>query len=296
MLAVVNHKGGCGKTTTVTNLGAALSLGSEDRGIKPRKVLIVDLDPRGNVATTFGVDKNALGPTMNGLFQAVIDGSRIDINPFVIPPERLTRWMRKAWKRQFPNRSRGPPVSHKVDSLSLLPADLDLSGIEIELAMRIGREHRLRIALERAMEQFDLIIIDTPASLGLLTVNALTAADWLLIPIQAEFYALESMGQLLDTLRKVQSRVNPSLKLLGITMTMVQTGSNLGKMVGDSALRHFGERILRTSIPRSVSIAEAPLSGGPIALTTSPIERHPGSLAYWDLASDVNSRFELAYN
>ena len=172
MLAVVNHKGGCGKTTTVTNLGAALSLGSEERGIKPRRVLIVDLDPRGNVATTFGVDKNALGPTMNGLFQAVIDGSRIDINPFVISPEQLTRWMRKAWKRQFPNRSRGPPVSHKVDSLSLLPADLDLSGIEIELAMRIGREHRLRIALEGAMEHFDLIIIDTPASLGLLTVNA----------------------------------------------------------------------------------------------------------------------------
>ena len=295
VLSVVNHKGGCGKTTTVTNLGAALSKGSKERGIKPRKVLIVDLDPRGNAATTFGVDKSALGPSMNGLFQAVIDGSRIDINPFVIPPIQLTKWMRGAWRRQFPDRARGPPESHRVEALSLLPADLDLSGIEIELAMRIGREHRLRIAIESAMDKFDLIIIDTPASLGLLTINALTAADWLLIPIQAEFYALESMGQLLDSLRKVQSRINPSLKLLGITMTMVQSGSNLGKMVAESANRHFGGRILSTSIPRSVSIAEAPLSGGPVVLTQSPIERHLGSLAYWDLAEDVDTRLRSAY-
>ena len=169
-------------------------------------------------------------------------------------------------------------MSHKVDSLSLLPADLDLSGIEIELAMRIGREHRLRIALEGAMEQFDLIIIDTPASLGLLTVNALTAADWLLIPIQAEFYALESMGQLLDTLQKVQSRVNPSLKLLGISMTMVQTGSILGKMVGDSALRHFGERILLPAGDGCRALAKRDLLGGRPRCGQKQI-RIPGAMA-----------------
>ena len=293
VISVVNHKGGCGKTTTVTNLGVSLSMGDGDRGIPPRRVLIVDLDPRGNVATTFGVEKNSLGQTMNSLFQKVIDGSKIDSSPFIISPDNLTLWMKRAWKKQNPTKSKGPPKHHKVDRLSLLPADLDLSGIEIELAMKIGREHRLKIALESAMDQFDLIIIDTPASLGLLTINALTAADWLLIPIQAEFYALESMGQLLDTLRRVQSAVNPSLRLLGIALTMVQSGSNLGREVADSAASHFGGRILRTAIPRSISVAEAPLSGAPVSLTQSAIKRHPGSLAYWDLAGDVNERLRM---
>merc|ERR1711965_666792 len=155
-------------------------------------------------------------------------------------PHELTKCMIRAWRRQNPDRIRGPPKGHRVDRLSLLPADLDLSGIEIELAMRIGREHRLRIALESAMDDYDLIVIDTPASLGLLTVNVLTAADWLLIPIQAEFYALESMGQLLDTLNRVQTAVNPKLGLLGITMTMVQGSSNLGRTVAEAAKRHFG--------------------------------------------------------
>jgi chromosome partitioning protein len=293
VIAVVNHKGGCGKTTTVTNLGAALAAGSPEMGIMANKVLIVDLDPRGNVATTFGVEKRSLGPTMNNLFEAVIDGSRIDPNPYILAPHELTKCMRRAWKRQNPDRPRGPPKGHFVDRLSLLPADLDLSGIEIELAMRIGREHRLKIALEGAMDDYDLIIIDTPASLGLLTINALTAADWLLIPIQAEFYALESMGQLLDTLNKVQTAVNPKLRLLGITMTMVQGGSNLGRTVADAAKRHFGGRILETHIPRSVAVAEAPLEGAPVALSKSAIERHPGSLAYWNLAKEVSSRLEI---
>ena len=178
-------------------------------------------------------------------------------------------------------------------SLELLPATRDLVGAEVELVDEPNRERLLKRALDSVRDDFDWILIDCAPSLGLLTVNALTAADWLLIPIQAEFYALESMGQLLDTLNKVQTAVNPKLRLLGITMTMVQGGSNLGRMVADAAKRHFGGRILETHIPRSVAVAEAPLEGAPVALSKSPIERHPGSLAYWNLAKEVSSRLEI---
>ena len=292
VIAVVNHKGGCAKTTTAVNLASALAVGNEQVGISGRRVLLVDLDPKGNVATTFGIDKRSLGPTMNELFKGGVDGAPVTLNECLLGPDNLTEAMRAAWKLQNPERKRGPPKDIAIDNLWLLPADLDLSGVEIDLATRIGRENRLKLALEQAAGNFDVVIVDTPASLGLLTVNALAAANWVLIPIQAEFYALEGMGQLINAIREVQKAINPELKMFGIALTMVQTNSNLGETVAERARKHFGDRVFETAIQRSVAIAEAPLEGAPIVIAKKPNKSNPGSKAYWDLAREVDARIE----
>ena len=292
VIAVVNHKGGCAKTTTAVNLASALAVGNEQMGVSGRRVLLVDLDPKGNVATTFGIDKRSLGPTMNELFKGGVDGAPVTLNECLLGPENLTESMRAAWKLHNPERKRGPPKDIAIDNLWLLPADLDLSGVEIDLATRIGRENRLKLALEQAAGHFDVVIVDTPASLGLLTVNALAAANWVLIPIQAEFYALEGMGQLINAIREVQKAINPELKMFGIALTMVQTNSNLGETVAEQARKHFGDRVFETAIQRSVAIAEAPLEGAPIVIAKKPNKSNPGSKAYWDLAKEVDARIE----
>ena len=292
VIACINHKGGCGKTTTAVNLAAALSAGNKEMEIPKRRVLLIDLDPKGNIATTFGIDKRNLGPSMNELFKGGVDSSSIKLNECLISPKTLTKSMQNAFLRQNPERKRGPPKDLKVDNLWLLPADLDLSGVEIDLATRIGRENRLRLAMQNTVSQFDVIIIDAPASLGLLTINALAAAQWVLIPVQAEFYALENMSQLMDTIRNVQKAVNPGLRLFGITLTMVQR-SRLSGTVAEQARKHFGDRLFKTEIPRLVSIAEAPLDGAPIVIGMKPNKSNPGSLAYWNLASEVSERIEI---
>ena len=292
VIAVVNHKGGCAKTTTAVNLASALAVGNEQMGVSGRRVLLVDLDPKGNVATTFGIDKRSLGPTMNELFKGGVDGAPVTLNECLLGPENLTEAMRAAWKLHNPERKRGPPKDIAIDNLWLLPADLDLSGVEIDLATRIGRENRLKLALEQAAGHFDVVIVDTPASLGLLTVNALAAANWVLIPIQAEFYALEGMGQLMNAIRDVQKAINPNLRLFGIALTMVQTNSNLGETVAESARKHFGDRVFETVIQRSVAIAEAPLEGAPIVIAKKPNKSNPGSKAYWELAKEVSGRIQ----
>ena len=292
VIAVVNHQGGCAKTTTAVNLASALAVGNEQMGISGRRVLLVDLDPKGNVATTFGIDKRSLGPTMNELFKGGVDGAPVTLNECLLGPDNLTEAMRAAWKLHNPERKRGPPKGIAIDNLWLLPADLDLSGVEIDLATRIGRENRLKLALEQAAGHFDVVIVDTPASLGLLTVNALAAANWVLIPIQAEFYALEGMGQLINAIREVQKAINPELKMFGIALTMVQTNCNLGETVAERARKHFGDRVFETAIQRSVAIAEAPLEGAPIVIAKKPNKSNPGSKAYWDLAREVDARIE----
>ena len=272
------------------NLASALSLGSEKYGISSRRVLLVDMDPKGNVATTFGVDKRTVGPTMNELFSRGVDSSSLRLEDCTLGPDFLTGSMKASWRKSNPEKSRGPPNHIAVRNLWVLPADMDLSGIEVDLATRVGRENRLKLALSEAMDSFDVIIIDTPASLGLLTVNALCAAEWVLIPIQAEFYALEGMGQLISAIRDVQKSVNPNLGLLGILMTMVQTRSKLCETVTEQARRHFGDRVFDSQIPRSVSIAESPLEGAPIVIAQKPNKTNSASRSYWEFAKEADRR------
>ncbi len=286
----MNHKGGCSRTTTAVNLASSLALGSDDYGIQSRKVLLVDMDPKGNVATTFGVDKRSVGPTMNELFSRGVSDNSLKLEDCLLGPDLLTRSMKAAWKKNNPDKARGPPKNIGVRNLWILPADLDLSGIEVDLATRVGRENRLKLALSEAVEKFDVIIIDTPASLGLLTVNSLCAADWILIPIQAEFYALEGMGQLISSIREVQKSVNPGLGLLGILMTMVQSRSKLCETVTEHARKHFGDRVFDSQIPRSVAIAEAPLEGAPIVIAQKPSKSNPASQSYWEFAREADGR------
>ena len=272
------------------NLASSLAMGSDDYGIRSRRVLLVDMDPKGNVATTFGVDKRSVGPTMNELFARGVDDGSLKLEDCILGPDLLSRSMKAAWRKNNPEKSRGPPKHIGIRNLWILPADLDLSGIEVDLATRVGRENRLKLALSEALGNFDVIIIDTPASLGLLTVNSLCAADWLLIPIQAEFYALEGMGQLISSIRDVQSSVNPGLGLLGILMTMVQSRSKLCETVTEHARKHFGDRVFESQIPRSVAIAESPLEGAPIVIAQKPNKSNRASQSYWEFAREADGR------
>ena len=292
VIAVVNHKGGCSKTTTAVNLASSLATGNVEMGIKARRVLLIDLDPKGNVATTFGIDKRTLGPTMNELFKGGIDGTQVSLNQCLLGPGNLTQSMKKSWRKHNPEKKRGPPKEIAINNLWILPADLDLSGVEIDLATRFGREARLKSVLVQAEEHFDVIIIDTPASLGLLTTNALTAAQWVLIPIQAEFYALEGMGQLMNMIKDVQKAVNPDLRLFGIVLTMVQTRSKLCETVTEQARKYFGDRVFTTQIARSISIAESPLEGAPIVIAKKPNKSNPASQNLWDFAKEADLRIQ----
>ena len=274
------------------NLAAALAKGDSEMGIRPRRVLLVDLDPRGNVATTFGIDKRSLGPTMNELFKGGADEAPVPLERCLLHPAQLTVAMRESWRRHNPARKRGAPKTIEVRNLWVLPADLDLSGVEIDLATRIGREHRLRLALLQARGRFDVVIVDTPPSLGLLTINSLSAAEWVMIPIQAEFYSLEGMGQLLAMIKDVQRTINPNLKMFGIAMTLVQGNSKLGEKVAERARGYFGDRVFETEIPRLVAIAESPLDGAPIVISQKPNKSNPGSTAYWQLALEASKRIE----
>ena len=292
VIAVVNHKGGCSKTTTAVNLASSLATGNVEMGIRARRVLLIDLDPKGNVATTFGIDKRILGPTMNELFKGGIDGTQVSLNQCLLGPGNLTQSMKKSWRKHNPEKKRGPPKEISINNLWILPADLDLSGVEIDLATRFGREARLKSVLVQAEEHFDVIIIDTPASLGLLTTNALTAAQWVLIPIQAEFYALEGMGQLINMIKEVQKAVNPDLRLFGILLTMVQSRSKLCETVTEQARKYFGDQVFTTQIARSISIAESPLEGAPIVIAKKPNKSNPASQNLWDFAKEADLRIQ----
>ena len=249
--AIANQKGGCAKTTTAVNIAAALAKGNPKMKIPPSKVLLIDLDPQGNCATSFGVEKRKLKKTAYDLL--VNEGENLPImEEYLLTPDDLTESMQTAYTQRT---GKKPPANLSADNLWLLPSDIHLSGAEIELSHKIGRETRLKEALEPIIDEFDHVIIDTPPSLGLLSINAMSAANWVVVPVQAEYYALEGMSQLMNSIRLIQRRVNNHLKLFGIAVTMYTPRSKLSQFVESEVRKHFGEDVFQTVIPRLMSIA-----------------------------------------
>ena len=288
VIAVTNQKGGCAKTTTAVNLATALAKGDKDNGFPPAKVLLVDLDPQGNASTSFGIDKSKLDRTVYNLLMNDLGEELPILEDYLIAPEMITDSMQEAWRQSNPDKNR-PPKTMGVRNLWILPSNIQLSGAEIELATRIGRETRLKEGLSPAYDEFDYIIIDTPPSLGLLTINALAAANWVLIPVQTEYYALEGMSQLMNSIKMVQKRINPNLKLFGIALTMYQK-SKLCNTVVDEVRKHFTTQVFNTVIPRNIEVAAAPSEGAPITVLKKPTRSNKGSQQYWALAKEAHRR------
>jgi chromosome partitioning protein len=251
ILAITNQKGGVGKTTTAVNLGAALAR----RG---RRVLLVDVDPQGNTTSGLGIEKSDLECC---IYDAVL-GSK--------PVTSVL-------------------VGTSVSGLDLVPATLRLAGAEVELVSALARERRLAKALAPLLESYDFILIDCPPSLGLLTMNALAAAQGVLVPIQCEFYALEGLGQLMQVVEMVREHLNPDLAVQGVLLTLYDSRLNLSEQVAEEVRRHFGPLVYHTVIPRNVKLAEAPSFGKPV------IEYDAGSRgarAYLELAREVDENEE----
>lgn len=249
ILAVVNQKGGVGKSTTAVNLGAALGEAGE-------KVLLIDLDPQGNATSGFGLNKSQRELC---IYDALLGDEPID--GLIEPVE--------------------------AENVFVVPATIALAGAEIELVSAMSRETRLRNVLEPVTSEFDWVLIDCPPSLGLLTVNALTAADGLVVPVQCEYYALEGLSKLLDSVRLVKTHLNPALDVFGAVMTMYDSRTRLSQQVVDEVRDFFEDRVFDTLIPRTVRLSEAPSHGKPVTLY-DPSGR--GAQAYRSLAKEVIDR------
>jgi chromosome partitioning protein len=246
VISIANQKGGVGKTTTSVNLGACLAYIG-------KKILLVDIDPQGNATSGVGIDKADVDQCIYDVLVDDLEASQV-IKPTL------------------------------VENLYSIPATIQLAGAEIELVPTISREVRLKRALEKVKDEFDYIIIDCPPSLGLLTLNALTASDSVLIPVQCEYYALEGLSQLLNTVRLVQKHLNNHLKVEGVLLTMLDARTNLGIQVIEEVKKYFQDKVYKTIIPRNVRLSEAPSHGEPIIIY-DPKSR--GAEVYLDLAKEV---------
>jgi len=246
IIAIANQKGGVGKTTTSVNLAACLAtLG--------KKVLLVDIDPQGNTTSGLGINK---GDVNNCVYDVLIN----EVHP------------------------KDAMLETSIPDLKIIPATIQLAGAEIELVPTISRELRLKKALHLVRDQFDYVLIDCPPSLGILTINSLTAADSVLIPIQCEYYALEGLSQLLNTVRLVQKHLNTSLQIEGVLLTMLDARTNLGIQVIEEVKKYFQQKVYQTIIPRNVRLSEAP-SHGQAIITYDP--RSKGAEVYLELAKEV---------
>ena len=247
IIAIANQKGGVGKTTTSINLAACLAELN-------RRVLVIDSDPQGNTSSGLGIDKNQLEHTFYDLLldNATFEQVKIEIDYF--------------------------------EKLHILPSNIELSGAEIEIVNKDNREYLLKQILDKVNDEYDYILVDCPPSLNMLTINALTAADTILVPLQCEYYALEGLSQLLYTINLVQKKLNPSLKIEGVVFTMYDARTNLSLQVVEEVKQHLGKNVYRSIIPRNVRLSEAPSYGKPINLYDP---KSKGAEAYMLLAEEV---------
>ena len=242
IISIANQKGGCGKTTTAANLGSLLS--------EKHKVLLVDIDPQGNLTTHFGISKADLRYT---IYDTMLNG-RIE------------------------------QAIMQKDGVDIVPSTIDLAGAEVELSGKIGREYILDNELKRISKKYDYILIDTPPSLGVFTINALVASDYVLIPVQAEFFALEGLTQLMRVIELVNSRLSRNLKLLGMVLTMFNSRTRSSREVLEDVRKHYSKNLLKTVIPRNVTITDSTMAGSPVVKYR---KNAPASKSYIALAKEI---------
>lgn len=250
IISIANQKGGVGKTTTSVNLSATLAK-------KNRKVLLIDADPQGNATSGVGVDKD-------------LEGSLYDV---LVNEEDINNTIKKT----------------NVKNLSICPSNINLAGAEVELVAMISREQRLKDQLDKVKDEYDYIIIDCPPSLGLITLNSLTASDSVLIPVQCEYFALEGLGQLMNTINLVKKHLNTDLKIEGAVLTMYDIRTNLANQVVKEVKKYFDQKVYKTVIPRNVKLSEAPSYGMPITLYDP---KSKGAKAYDKLAKEFLKKNE----